>query len=110
MNRRCTLVLVTSVSVSSTDEMNIDGFLSDRQSKGGSRFFRKGGGPLTERGGPNNLGGSGGMPPGKILELLIANGAFLINLDHQLRAEISPIFSQYFFIKCPPAMPSHHKY
>ena len=35
-------------------------------------------------------------PPGKILEILIANGAFLINLDHQLRAEISPIFSQYF--------------
>ena len=32
MNRRCTLVLMTSVSVSSTDEMNIDGFFSDRQS------------------------------------------------------------------------------
>ena len=54
--------------------------------KGGSRFFRKRGG-----GGPKNLGGSG-----KLLEILIANGAFLINLDHQLRAEISPIFSKYF--------------
>ena len=57
--------------------------------------FRKGG-PFTERGSPNNLGGSGGMPPRENLEILIANGAFLINLDHQLRAEISPIFSQYF--------------
>ena len=58
-------------------------------------FFRKGG-PLTERGGPNNLGGSEGLPPEIFVEILIANGAFLINLDHQLRAEISPIFSQYF--------------
>ena len=56
--------------------------------KGGSRFFLEGGGP-------NNLGGSGACPSGKILEILIANGAFFINLD-QLRAEISPIFSQYF--------------
>ena len=58
--------------------------------------FLERGGPITESGGPNNLGGSGACPPGKILEILIANGAILINLDHQLRAEISPIFSQYF--------------
>ena len=57
--------------------------------KGGSRFFLERGGPLTERGG-------GASNLGEILEILIANGAFLINLDHQLRAEISPIFSQYF--------------
>ena len=44
-------------------------------------------GPLTERGSKNL---------GNFFEILIANGAFLINLDHQLRAEISPIFSQYF--------------
>ena len=36
------------------------------------------------------------MPPVKILELLIANGAFLINLAHQLRAEISPILVSIF--------------
>ena len=36
--------------------------------------------------------GSGGIPPSpKFLEILIANGAFWINLDHQLRAKISPI-------------------
>ena len=29
-------------------------------------------------------------------EILIKNGAFWINLDHQLRAEISPIFSNIF--------------
>ena len=29
-------------------------------------------------------------------EILIANGAFWNNLDHQIKAEISPIFSQYF--------------
>ena len=30
-------------------------------------------------------------PPPNFLEILIANGAFWINLDHQLRAKISPI-------------------
>ena len=71
--------------------------------KGGSSCFRKGG-QITERG-TNKLGGPGAMPPlGKILENLVANGAFWINLDHLLRAEISPIFSQYFVIKCPPTI------
>ena len=59
-------------------------------------FLERGGGVHLLKGGSKNIGGSGGMPPGNILELLIANGAFLINLDHKLRAEISPIFSQYF--------------
>ena len=36
-------------------------------------IFRKSG-PMTERG-PNKLGGRGACPPGKILEILIANGA-----------------------------------
>ena len=35
-------------------------------------------------------------PPPEIFKILIANGAFWINLDHQLRADISPIFSEYF--------------
>ena len=65
-------------------------FLYSRADAG---FLERGGGPLTESGGPNNLGGAGACPPGKILEILIVNGAFLINLDDQLRAEISPIFS-----------------
>ena len=36
------------------------------------------------------------MPPRKCLEILIANGAFWINLSHPLRAEISQIFSNIF--------------
>ena len=66
--------------------------------KGGSRFFRKGGGVHLLKGESKQPrgGGPGACTPGKILEILIANGAFLINLNHQLRAEISPIFSQYF--------------
>ena len=52
---------------------------------------------FLERGGSKQSRGvRGHAPPAKILDILIANGAFLINLDHQLRAEISPIFSQYF--------------
>ena len=35
-------------------------------------------------------------PPPEIFEMCIANGAFWINLDHQLRAEILPIFSNIF--------------
>ena len=34
--------------------------------------------------------------PRKFKKNCIANGAFLINLDHQLRADMSPIFSEYF--------------
>ena len=30
------------------------------------------------------------------LEMLIANGAFWNNFDHQIKAKISPIFSQFF--------------
>ena len=64
--------------------------------QGRTRFFLEWGVQLL-KGGPNNLGGPGEYPPPRIFfEILIANGAFLINLDHQLRAEISPIFSQYF--------------
>ena len=37
-------------------------------------------------------GGGGGHAPRICLEVFIANGAFWINLDHQLRAEILPIF------------------
>ena len=37
-------------------------------------------------------------PPPEIFEICIANGAFWINLDHQLRAEISPSFSNIFHI------------
>ena len=33
------------------------------------------------------------MPHPEVFEICIANGAYWINLDHQLRAEISPIFS-----------------
>ena len=58
--------------------------------EGGGVHLLKGGGVQTTYGGP------GAWPSGIFLELLTANGAFLINLDHQLRAEISPIFSQYF--------------
>ena len=35
-------------------------------------------------------------PPPEMFEICIANGAFWINLDHQLRAEILPIFSNIF--------------
>ena len=36
-------------------------------------------------------------PPPEIFEICIANGAFWINFDHQLRAEILPIFSNIFY-------------
>ena len=42
------------------------------------------------------LGGGGTCPPWKFLEICIANGAFWINLNYQLRAEISPIVSNIF--------------
>ena len=68
--------------------------------KGGSSFFRMGV-QLLKRGSKladsrREWGKQGGPvacppPPPKYLEILIANGTFWINLDHQLRAKISPI-------------------
>ena len=36
-------------------------------------------------------------PPRNLLEVFIANGAFWINLDHQLRAEMLPIVSSIVY-------------
>ena len=59
-------------------------------------FFRKGGSTYWKGGSKQPRGVRGYAPRDFFLEISIANGAFLINLDHQLRAEISPICSRYF--------------
>ena len=72
--------------------------------KGGSIFFRRGVhllkmGPnwRIPEGNEQNKGVRGhAPPPPKCLEILIANGAFWINLDHELRAKISPILFVMF--------------